>query len=271
MLKFLKYELKANMKVMIAICIILFFGIFSYVFLINQMETSSIYLTGTLITGFLVIMGGSFIAYFVNIINNFKKELYDDRGYLTFSLPISGKVIIGAKVLHAAIFSTLVLISVILSGFLSVAIIFDEKVVELLFDFLRGFKICSVLFHLFMLYISGSLFILCMYFSIYASKFYIFNKKIGSFWFLLFLGLTIAIDLIAKFISSVSPLFINTDTLEIILFSNEDFIGSVFGVNIVQSALGFSSVNLMGLLFNIIVTIFMFFFVSNLVEKNPNL
>lgn len=44
---------------------------------------------------------GAFIAVAVYMISSFRKELYEDRGYLTFALPMTGSQLLASKLIVA--------------------------------------------------------------------------------------------------------------------------------------------------------------------------
>ena len=111
MRKYMKYELKGTYRFMLAIILVVLVATSGIqIYTSNMLDQPSA--PGGI---FMALMGfavfGAFIASIFYLIGNFRKELYEDRGYLTFTLPLSGNQILGAKTIIALMWSALLVIS----------------------------------------------------------------------------------------------------------------------------------------------------------------
>src|SRR5699024_5073236 len=123
MKKLLKYELKGTFKfiLMVLLTIVLAssvaqIGIYRLT-KIQVLEANQV--SGPVFGAFLIgiaflVIWASFLVSFFYIVNNFNKELLDDRGYLTFTLPLKGREILSSKVISALISFLFLTIMVIL-------------------------------------------------------------------------------------------------------------------------------------------------------------
>lgn len=130
MLKLLKYELRSTSKFMFSLAgAVLFASVLFNLGLkntltkaVSQLEagggsfTSQLQLTPLLFA--MIIMFGAGISFFFYLAGRLKHELFEEDGYLTFSLPLTGYEILGAKTLAAVIWGILQLTVVTLSTFL---------------------------------------------------------------------------------------------------------------------------------------------------------
>lgn len=84
--RYIKYEIKGSYKFILgvlALVLILITGIFAYS--INVDEGSV--LGGMFVGLSTLVIFGTLLTTFLYIVGSFRKELYEDRGYLTFTLP----------------------------------------------------------------------------------------------------------------------------------------------------------------------------------------
>ena len=113
--KYMKYEIKGSYKFILgilALVLILTTALYSYEFRgqpINSMTSNPAFVE----IAILIILGAAFAA-FLYIVDSFRKELYDDRGYLTFTLPLSGNQILGSKLIVAIMWFILLGVTFIL-------------------------------------------------------------------------------------------------------------------------------------------------------------
>lgn len=178
MFKFLKYEFKRNYKFNIILLISLL--------VINVLEflTSNISFDNDFIT-FLnksLVFAINFIPLIVLIkyISNYQKELYEDTGYLTFSLPIKGSKIIFSKII--LLFGMGLIISTInlLFAIRLKVIVFKNFDINFSNFTIINFIIFGILFSVF--------FILSIYFSITIThKFFKSKNKLFIWIFIFFL------------------------------------------------------------------------------------
>jgi len=96
----MKYEIRGTYKYflgVLALVFILFTAIYAY---ISQPNRSSMLGDLFMVLSIMILFGTALVV-FLNIVNSFRKELYEDRGYLTFTLPLTGIQIVGSKLLVA--------------------------------------------------------------------------------------------------------------------------------------------------------------------------
>ena len=111
MRKYMKYEIKGNYRFILGILAIIMVA--STIIQANILkESKRVYVTTTgdsfsfmnfLLIIAILLMFASFLLAFFRIIGSFRNELYEDRGYLTFTLPLSGNQILGAKLVVAVL------------------------------------------------------------------------------------------------------------------------------------------------------------------------
>ncbi len=203
-----------------------------------------------------LIVFGAFITATFYIINSFRKELYEDRGYLTFSLPVTGKQFVGSKLLIALFWPMVIGLVMIVYNILLGSILFGST-------FFQGIKdIFFTLPYTFELTVgvtgilSAALSLLLVYFSITISKVSIKNKKIGGLWFILFLLLSGVVSALTIKLAYLFPYFIDMSTFTI-----------VKGVGIDTNIFGMYGHNIASILFSLLVVIITFFFTSYLIDK----
>lgn len=127
MSQLIKYEFRNSRKQITQLIIII--GIVSFILqaIFNgfvRMEIAKIDITGPLaiintltaliVAGSALLMFGTIIAYYLRLANILKTDIYQNRGYITFSLPRSGYQIIGAKLIVAVLWSFILPIVVVL-------------------------------------------------------------------------------------------------------------------------------------------------------------
>lgn len=160
-----------------------------------------------------ILMVAASIAFIVYLIQSFRKELYEDRGYLTFTLPLSGKQILGAKLLTAIIWSTLFGAIILSVSMIVMNVIFGDFVLAGIFTQVREFMNFvgggAIVGFLIYTLVSSLVTLLNVYFSISLSKVALKNKRIGGLWILIFIGLNIVFNLIETMIIRAFPLYIN--------------------------------------------------------------
>lgn len=130
MLKLLKYELKLTSKFMLSLAgAVLIASLMFNLGLKNTLEhlvdtmnpnsapfTSQLKITPLVFAG--IIMFGAGISFFFYLAGRLKRELFEEDGYLTFSLPLTGYQVLGAKSLAAVLWGILQLGVVALSTYL---------------------------------------------------------------------------------------------------------------------------------------------------------
>lgn len=278
MLKFMKYEIKGTYKFILTL-ILAVLGASTGLQLsaLNQMKGKEIAFPTFLPIILVLVIFGAFVSAFFYIVSSFRKELYEDRGYLTFSLPLTGKQILGTKLCIALLWSAILGLSVVIYNLILGSILFGTEWVE-------GFKLISsyisvnlVLTIILSGILSGIITLLLIYFSIALSKVSIKNKKIGGLWFILFLILNAVISYITLKVSVLIPYYLDLNSFKII---SETMIGNrmVNSVNMNllfdqgMSGMVFQSgdallLNIGAYVFSVLVALGTFFGTSYLIEN----
>lgn len=281
MRKYMKYEIKGTYKFVLGILAIILlastfiqFNIYREISLGNTGE--SVMASG--ITRFLLsispfIIFGAFLTLFFYIIGSFRKELYEDRGYLTFTLPLSGNQILASKMIVAllwfmAIGISILLYNIILAGFLfreDLAIILKE-IPSLINSGMISVSIVSLL--------SSIMTLILIYFTIAISKVSIKNKKIGSLWFILFLIIMGVVNYFNFEIVNSLPFYINITNFDIASL-NEIAINKVINRDISGGLLIGTDydayINMASFIFQTLISVSAFLATGYLIEKRIDL
>ncbi|RVU55696.1 ABC-2 transporter permease [Anaerosphaera multitolerans] len=266
MLNFIKYEIKGSYRFILgvlALTTILNIGNFFYLDKVNYTGPSAI---GGIFLGFsFLVIFGMMIATFFYIVNLFRKDLYEDRGYLTFTLPISSQKILASKVLVAFLWFTVVTIGFILSNILAVNLISSNVILS---DIYRFFMVTDIpwkeIFALFIGIITSSIItLLIIFFSMTVGRVSIKSKKFKGVWFFIFIFISIIHSLINVKVIEITPYYFNISTLGF-EYINNYFFGATFND-------GVFIVNLGSILFNILTLLGFFFGTSYLMENHIDL
>lgn len=274
MKKLLKYELKGTFKfiLMVLLTIVLAssvaqVGIYRLT-KIQVLEANQV--SGPVFGAFLIgiaflVIWASFLVSFFYIVNNFNKELLDDRGYLTFTLPLKGREILSSKVISALISFLFLTIMVILYNVILGSIlvkmaginIFEELLQIKLPQGVGKFILLSIVFGL----ISSIGTLITIYFSMTIRKVIFKGRKFNAMWFIIFLVLNGAIAVLGVKIMEYFPQFITiTETGK---FAVESL--SIFSNG---SQILFPPIfNISNMLLNIVIAIVLFIITSYLLDK----
>ena len=258
--RLLKYELKGNYKVIGIILVILIIVALGLNFKIGEWAETTI--MG--ITSFAVF--GALLSAFIYLVELFRKELYEDTGYLTFTLPITGNSIVGAKLLSSLIWIFVVGTIGGLLGFLNAKRAFGPYV-----GFGSIFTKQS-----FIVAISGAVSVitvlLLIYFSITISRMTIRNKKVGGLWFIIFILLNVAIAYLQIKLIKWIPYYIDTNSWRIVKQGMNMVAGINFGGAMLQLSInGNVYLNIASIIFSIILPVGLFLGTGYLLEKKVDL
>lgn len=229
--KLIKYEMKGISKFLLGVLLVLViassliqYNIFRLVnndgIIMNPMST-------TFIVGIsmLVISGASLISFFY-IVNSFKDELSEDRGYLTFTLPLSGSEILAAKLVSAGIWSLILIFGVIfynlLLGYLLLILGKVDIWAELSMIF-YGFNLQSIgnfILIIFNSLVKGALTLLLVYFAMSLRRVSFGGKRMDGAWFIIFLILSGLTSYLSLKITTAYPYIYEMSTNQITLLSD---------------------------------------------------
>ncbi len=226
MFKYAKYELRGTMKFMIG-ALILALGASTGIqlFLIRTAGglggsgmTGIVEYAATLMLALVFVVLGSIVGGMVYLISSYRRELYEDRGYLTFSLPLSGGQLLGSKLIVALFWGTVMGISIILYNLILAQILFGHNLLGEMwkitgqidnFGFLFTGSIITSL-------MESAVTLLLVYFAITVSRVSIKSRKIGSLWFILFIVLTSLVTYIQELIANHLPMYLDLSRMAII-------------------------------------------------------
>lgn len=228
MLKLLKYELMGTRKFMLG-TILFALGASTGLQLslknridevINQGRLGNETFTSWALGILILMLIGAYIASLVYIISSFRKELYEDRGYLTFSLPITGTQLLGSKLIVSLLWVSIISFGVFLYNIGLTSILFSDQLVDfkqLLNAFINVEGIGNIAIFLLVSSLVGSLLILLLiYFSITVSKISLKGKTIGSLWVVLFFILNYIYNFIYDKLTEIFPVYLDIQSFKII-------------------------------------------------------
>jgi len=293
MFKYMKYEIKGTYKfiagIILAVIIAtttLQFTIFNGLESIQNGNNPNNYIGNTifpivmLITMFIIM--GSVIALLIYIVSSFRKELSEDRGYLTFTLPITGKEILGSKLLISLLYLTIYGVVIFAYNAILALILFKDQIALLnnyitnQTNFIISFIIEAIISVGLTLFISVTVTLLLIYLAITLSKVTLGNRKIGGLWFIIFLILDSLYSYISFNISKIFPYVMSLEDLKIYNINEITKQFSYSDFNIVTSIVTIgdnlvSYISVASISFSILAGIGIFILTSNLLERKIDL
>lgn len=292
MRKYMKYEIKGTYKFILGILALVLIA--STVIQLNILsEINAIETTGgfasdgfralMLITSILVIFGAFLTAFFF-IVGSFRKELYDDRGYLTFTLPLTGNQILGSKLLVSLLWYIVLGAGIVIYNMVLSLILFENDwsyVIRTIFQSIDLSFISVLIIGI----ISTIVTLILIYFSIALSRVTIRNKKIGGVWFIVFIVLNMMVTFLTYKFSGLFPYYLNMSnfSIEHIYNINTFMAGAANSFNSMEilsngsNALMFMGsdfkpyLNIFGNLFQILIIVAGFLGTGYLIEKKIDL
>lgn len=271
--KLMKYEIKGTYKILLgilALVLILIPGIYMY----SRDSSNFLNFGAIFMTLSVLVLFGTSLATFLYIVSSFKNELYEDRGYLTFTLPLTGNQIVGAKLLVAMLWFFILGLAIFLYNLMMISIFSTSE-----FDFSELFKavgqvvsvkeiIIGVIGGIFNL---ANFFIL-IYFSMALGRVTFRNKKIGGLWFVIFLVLSGLLAFIRVQIIELFPYYFDINTFKMgtmgELYNFEISIGNEVSIS---SETGIFKLNIASSIYNIIELIVLYLGTAYLIEKKIDL
>lgn len=284
MKKFMKYEIKGTYKFIMGIIAVIILA--SSIIQLNILKgiqgfdnpasfAPNRFLAFMFILSIFVIFG-AFITAFFYIVGSFRKELYEDRGYLTFTLPLSGNQILGSKLLVAVMWNTIMGLVTFLYNIVLAMILFkgDLKII-----FQEFFTVIDIGFITMIAtgILSAMLTLILVYFSISLSKVSIRNKKIGGMWFIIFLIISGVTGYITTTVGTSIPYFLDINTFKIVpLEGVQEIINNAFS-GVVINGLGDMAgtipgfINIASFITNILFAVGFFMATGYLIEHRVEL
>jgi len=269
----MKYEIKGSYKYIVgilALVLILITGLYAYESDVNQTTGGGILFMGLSI----MILFGTALATFLFIVGSFRKELYDDRGYLTFTLPLTGNQIVGSKLIVALLWFFILgivigLYNIIMAMSFSA---FELNVSELFAMIIRDFSLMEVAYALVVTVFSGVNMLILIYFSMALSKVTFRNKKIGNLWFVIFLVLSGILTYGQFVLGELLPFYIDLNTFKV---GTMEMFNSQFTVEaneaLMTMNLKLPPANIAASIYSLVTTVALFLGTGYLIEKKIDL
>ncbi|MEY8416253.1 hypothetical protein [Tissierella praeacuta] len=285
MRKYMKYEIKGSYKIILGIiAMVLIASTIIQVNISGQIKLDSVDSANT-INGFgtfmlvvsISVIFGAFLTAFFQIIGSFRKELYEDRGYLTFTLPLTGNEILGAKLLVAITWFLVLGISIVAYNLLLGALLYGSQWTNFI-NYIRqimgnaNIEIFSIAM---VSLLSAIVTLILIYFSMALSRVNIRNKKIGGLWFIIFIVLNSLVSYFIVKIVNVLPYFLSLDSFKILHSYELNFLPSLGNIAKHQIILFGNNfdvyINVFGILSMLIIGISAFLATGYLIEKKIDL
>lgn len=270
MLRFMKYEIRGTYRYITGVLIlslILFTAIYHYV---NRGSTGS--LGGNLfVTLCILLLFGTALVTFLYIVGSFRKELYEDTGYLTFTLPLTGYQITASKLLVALLWFFVLGVAVTA---INLVLIFAYLPLEISFgELLRQIAIAEMLSfkHIFVFLLdavlSGVGLLALIYFSMALSRVTFRNRKIGGLWFAVFLILAVILGYGGYRIADLLPYSLDLGNL------NDGAMTTGYATNnfIFMIKASTVKINIAGFVFSLLTAAALFLGTGYLVEMKTDL
>ena len=282
--KYMKYEIKGSYKFILGIIAILIIAstiIQGNLKSVLNLDDPSSMAMGMGMTGFkglmlgvsVLVIFGAFLVAFFHIIGSFRKELYEDRGYLTFTLPLSGNQIVGSKLIVAMLWFTAIGIATLIYNIILGLILFGGSWVEMAREVFSMINTGVLSFGLVSI-VGSILTLLLIYFSIALSRVSIRNKKIGGIWFIVFIILNALTGYITLKISSAIPYFLSLDGFNILHYYELSILpgfNNGIGDILILGSNYAAYINIVGFLSYIVFSVATFMGTGYLIEKKIDL
>lgn len=277
MFKYMKYEIRGTYKYILgisALVLILITGLYTHMNRVSRTgEVSSL---GNLFIGLSVmILFGTALATFLYIVGSFRKELYDDRGYLTFTLPLSGNQIVGSKLIVAILWFAILGIGIAVYNVV-MALNFSPVEInlsELLSMISQIISVKEIVVITLGSIFSGVNMLVLIYFSMALSRVTFRNKKIGGLWFIIFLILSGVIAYGQFKIGELLPYYLDLNTFSI---GSMDALNHQFNMEmnngiVMSTNTGMLTTNIAASIYSIATTVVLFLGTGYLIEKKIDL
>ncbi|NLX61135.1 MAG: hypothetical protein GXZ06_01210 [Tissierellia bacterium] len=278
MLKYAKYEIRGTYRYILgvlALVLILTTALYAY---FNRVDsTGEVSVLGGMFTVLSVlILFGTALATFLYIVGSFRKELYEDRGYLTFTLPLTGNQIVGSKLIVASLWFIVLGAAIGLYNIIMILIFvpieIDVNILEMLSRLFDFASIRNILFLVLSFILNIVNMLVIIYFSMAISRVTFRNKRVGSLWFIIFLVLSGVMALGAVKIAQLFPYYLDLNTFKIGSVDKLSQFYLEFDNSIVLSIDTSTFItNIAGLLYMIVTTVLLFLGTGYLIDRKIDL
>lgn len=274
--KLIKYEIKGTYRYILgvlALVLILTTGIYAYISNTNEGSAFG----ATFIGLSVLVIFGTALSTFLYIVGSFRKELYDDRGYLTFTLPLTGNQIVGAKLIVSLMwFAILGIVIAVYNIIMALSFSPVELNISELFSMIKNMGIPYKEFIIVAItgVISGVTTLILIYLSMALSRVTFRNKKIGGFWFIIFLVLSALITYSQVKIAQFLPYYIDISTFKVgsgYMLSNNFYISTNENGIIMSGDFGNMLFNIPSFIYSILMGVLTFLGTGYLIENKIDL
>lgn len=201
----------------------------------------------------LLITFAAMVVVFIWNIRVFGRDMYEDSGYLIFTLPEKGYSILGGKLLTSIIQMVIVGIVALLFNYINFQNIPNWK--SDFYNIVSNINVKLIVFGIFTAIVQYIYFLTTIYFSISLSKVAIKKKKMGKMGaFIIFVILSIVIGKISEILIKAFP-----QTFDINIFSAQTQL-TLYGPHVIP-------INISVVIFDIILFIVMFIAASYIMEN----
>lgn len=272
MLKFMKYEIKGTYKYILRVLtlvLILITGLHAS----NTQIIEGSFGGGLFMALSMMIIFGTVLVTFLYIVGSFRKELYEDRGFLSFTLPLKGIEIVGAKLIVALMWFIILGIAIATYNLVMALSFtpFELNISELFAEIMNLVSIKIVLFSIITIIFSGVYMLILIYFSMALGKITFRNKRIGGLWFVIFLILNGVLSFGQFGLEAIFPYYLDIESFTVgtkeVLNSGYNF---VFGSGGFHSQ-GIFNVNIISSVYSLITVVALFLGTGYLIEKKIDL
>lgn len=251
MFKLVKYELRSTYLTILAICISV---IIASLLLMTKKNTWDVAVTGLSVC----LTIGAIIVIFISSLKIMSKYLYEDSGYLLFTLPQSGISIITSRLITA-------LIEISIVTFVSISMCYLTVTEKVAFSFFTDLNLSAFLYfiieYIWMIITLLSFIYFCMVIGKVALK----GKKLGKIGsFIIFIILTVAMVWLGTKILNLFPQTLNLNNFSI--SSNYNLLNSGFSLEG-----GEFNINIAYAIFDIITFVGFFLTTTYLIDKKLDL
>lgn len=282
MRKYMKYEIKGTYKFILGIlAIVIIASTIIQLNVLKELDNPTSLGNSNGVTGFgailliisILVIFGAFLTAIFYIIGSFRKELYEDRGYLTFTLPLTGNQILASKLIVSMLWYGVLGLGIVLYNILLTLILDGGKFIEVLKQ-LKGVIGINLISFGIIAIISVVMTLILIYFSIALSRVSIRNKRIGGIWFIIFIVLNSLMGFLTVKVSEILPYYLNLDSFKILHYYDLNMIASMNGKigSLILTGNNLNSyVNIFGILIQIVVIVAGFLGTGYLMENKIDL
>lgn len=215
MLKAIKYEIKSSYKYFLTILLGMLVSnmvLYGYFFK-DEFSNSPSFLKVFLMAGVVIVLVASFFVFIFMIISSFMNEFYTDKGYFTFSRPLSGSKFLGSKLWTAIFWELIFMISFFIVNILSILIFEKSNILPELISGINMNIIQAFIVNSYYLIVSLIFTLLLVYLSIVITKVFIKRSKSGYMWFVVFIVLNMIFSIFDNLIHRFFPYYLHNNSI----------------------------------------------------------